>query len=124
MLPCAHLGSHQVSAPALGWAQLGLRMQCVQHAMRIWRPLSPPRGAQVIRVCGTDKRPVPLSHHLCFDKKLFPICTAKAFNTEEYARAKHIFKCGARALSVVVASFGLEIRRLSMCILPLERTLN
>lgn len=48
---------------------------------------------KVVRVCGTDKRPVPLSHHLYFDKKLWPVCTANSFDQEGYTRARHVFKC-------------------------------
>ena len=56
---------------------------------------------KMIRVCGTEKRPVPLSHHLYFDQRLLPVCTAKRFDEEAFARARHIFECALLILRLL-----------------------
>ena len=46
-----------------------------------------------MHICGTNKRPVPLQHNIYFNKKLYPVCTGKAFDDKAYNMAKASFKC-------------------------------
>jgi antiviral helicase SKI2 len=46
---------------------------------------------KIIRVCGTEKRPVPLSHHIYFNKQLFEVCADTRFNSEGYRAAQAAF---------------------------------
>lgn len=56
---------------------------------------------RLVRVCGTERRPVPLEHNVYFDKALFPVCTGKTFNEAAYEKAKFKFKCAsARAYAL------------------------
>ena len=48
---------------------------------------------RIVRVCGTDRRPVPLEHNVYFSKELLPVCMAKNFNEAAYERAKIKFRC-------------------------------
>jgi antiviral helicase SKI2 len=48
---------------------------------------------RVMRVCGTDKRPVPLAHSLYLQGDLHPICREGVFDTAAYGKAKAIFSC-------------------------------
>lgn len=52
---------------------------------------------RVVRVCGTDRRPVPLEHNIYFGKELYPVCTGKAFSDAAYAKAKAKFQCAPSA---------------------------
>jgi antiviral helicase SKI2 len=50
---------------------------------------------RIIRVCGTDKRPVPLSHHLYFQKQLCSVCEDTRFSSEGYMRARFAFEASS-----------------------------
>lgn len=51
---------------------------------------------RVVRVCGTDRRPVPLQHNIYFGKELYPVCMGKTFNEAAFAKAKAKFQCAPR----------------------------
>jgi antiviral helicase SKI2 len=58
---------------------------------------------KMVRVCGTNVRPVPLSHHVYFNQKLYLVCKGSNFIPENHARAAHVFKCAPLAHLSAVA---------------------
>lgn len=50
---------------------------------------------RMVRVCGTEKRPVPLSHHLYLRQKLYSVCKAGKFNLGGYSQALAEHRCAA-----------------------------
>ena len=57
----------------------------------------------VVRVCGTEERPVPLSHHVYFEKKLYGVCKAKHFSAEGYKQAAEAHRAAQVDLRCVAA---------------------
>jgi antiviral helicase SKI2 len=61
---------------------------------------------KIMRVCGTNKRPVPLLHNVYYGKELYPVCRGTKFTSEGYRKVKHVFGCdsGAREDLIGVAT--------------------